>query len=97
MLRKEEAKGLCGVAGSPAARSFRVSLPVGLPEVVFAAAWSWVGWGELGAVGSWASSPALALPGRGPGWRKQMQTAKTRPKSDPSWAAGSCLLRARNS
>lgn len=36
-LGEEEVKGLCGVAGSPAAHSVGVSLPMGLPEVVFAA------------------------------------------------------------
>lgn len=64
-LCREEVKRLYGAAGSPAARSFGVSLPVGLPEVVFAAAWPW---GQPGVVGSQASSPAVALPGQGLDW-----------------------------
>uniref|UniRef100_A0A8B9N1X4 Transmembrane protein 100 n=1 Tax=Accipiter nisus TaxID=211598 RepID=A0A8B9N1X4_9AVES len=61
-LCREEVKRLYGAAGSPAARSFGVSLPVGLPEVVFAAAWPW---GQPGAVGS---QLALATGGTEKSW-----------------------------
>lgn len=45
-----------------------------------------------GGTGQLGQHPAPPLPGQGPGCRKQMQVGKAHPKSDPSWAAGSCLL-----
>lgn len=58
---KEEAKGLCGVAGCPAAHSFGVLLPVGCLR------WHLQQRGPRDS-GEPDQLPAPALPGQGPGW-----------------------------